>query len=307
MRIHGSGFRLELVTTLDGKASPDPFSVRVGALPLTTAVLRDSGLIEATLPDQLAPGVYPVTVSIGSRQAVLEGGVQVLAPIGLALQAPANLGSGQGQPFGLSVSSRATTPVRISLESAGLTPAGAAAMSALLLPSALQPEETVPVVGTLTSLRPAQGVNVRLAVAVGWSLGPLSGVVEASAPVVLEARAALSLSLSATPAARVSAGLQRLQLTLTASNTGGAGLTLNAVAAPSLLATGTAAATLATSSAPPGQTVIAGGTSQSFTWQYDVSGSGTLTFTGSASGVEQGSGAALTPPSVTQASGQVVS
>src|SRR5207248_5994674 len=101
----------------------------------------------------------------------------------------------------------------------------------------------------------------------------------------------VSLSQSASPA-QVSAGLQRVQVTLTATNTGGATLQLGSPSAPSVQTSGTAGAALATSPAPGGAT-LAAGAQQSFTWTYDVSGSGTLTFSASASGTDANSGTAV--------------
>src|SRR5207245_2310162 len=43
-------------------------------------------------------------------------------------------------------------------------------------------------------------------------------------------------------------------------------------------------------------TVLAGGASQTFSWQYDVSGSGTLAFAATASGTDADSGTPVSPP-----------
>lgn len=134
--------------------------------------------------------------------------------------------------------------------------------------------------------------------------GTLSPAPANTSSIVIEAPAGLSLSLVASPA-RVSAGLQRVQLTLTAKNPGGAGLRLDALPAPTVAVTGTAAATVATSPPPAGGTVLAGGSTQTFQWTYDVSGSGMLTFSAGASGTDADSGTAVQPAAVTAPTVQV--
>src|SRR5438128_2107061 len=126
----------------------------------------------------------------------------------------------------------------------------------------------------------------------GATLAPAAATTAANA---IEAPAALALSLAASPL-RVSAGLQRVQVALTATNTGGASLRLDPLPAPTVRATGSAAATLAVSPPSAGGTVLAGGASQTFSWKYDVSGSGTLTFAATASGTDADSGTPVNPP-----------
>ena len=116
-----------------------------------------------------------------------------------------------------------------------------------------------------------------------------------SSGIAIDAPAALALSLAASPA-RVSAGLQRVQLALTATNTGGASLRLDPLPAPTVRTSGSAAAALASAAPSTGGTVLPGGASQTFSWQYDVSGSGTLAFAATASGTDGNSGTAVSPP-----------
>ena len=126
----------------------------------------------------------------------------------------------------------------------------------------------------------------------GATLAPAAA---STAAIAIEAPAALALSLAASPL-RVSAGLQRVQVALTATNTGGASLRLDLLPAPTVRATGSAAAALAVSPPSAGGTVLAGGASQTFSWQYDVSGSGTLAFAATASGTDADSGTPVSPP-----------
>ena len=106
-----------------------------------------------------------------------------------------------------------------------------------------------------------------------------------SAPVTVQQPAGLSATASVTPPS-VSAGLQQLQFALNASNTGEAGLTFSALGAPAVTPTGTAAATLVSSPPSPAGSTLAGGSQRSFTWTYNVTGSGSLTFAASVGGTD---------------------
>jgi hypothetical protein len=126
----------------------------------------------------------------------------------------------------------------------------------------------------------------------------LTPAAASTAAIAIDAPAALALSLAASPS-RLSAGLQRVQLALTVTNTGGASLRLDPLPAPTLRTTGSAGATLASSPPPAGGTILAGGASQTFSWQYDASGSGTLAFAATASGTDGNSGTPVSPPAAT--------
>src|SRR5438067_12838309 len=70
VQVRGSGFHLAVTADLGAKAATSESIVLLaGDIPLQAPVLRGDGLIEATLPDTLAPGVYPVKLSLGSREA----------------------------------------------------------------------------------------------------------------------------------------------------------------------------------------------------------------------------------------------
>src|SRR2546423_7727596 len=61
VQVRGHGFRLKVVADLGARAATsESIALLAGAAPLHDPVLRDDGLIEATLPDTLAPGVYPI-------------------------------------------------------------------------------------------------------------------------------------------------------------------------------------------------------------------------------------------------------
>src|SRR5216683_1278121 len=295
--LHGTGFTAAVVTDLGKKtAAAAALSVRIGPAQLSNPVLRADGVIEATLPDTLAAGVYEVSVALGARQAFRSAALEVVPPIEVAIGAPTDLAFGEKRPFSLQVTSRAPSDVMLALDSMGVSPAGSATAFGVVLPALVGPQAPVKVFGELTSMNPAAAVNAVLAISVRWSLGPLSGTVDASAGlrVLGPAPAMLSLTASATPA-KVSAGLQRVSLALSLSNAGGAAVRLDALPDPTLSATGSAAATVA--SAPPSTagTLLAGGASATYTWQYDVSGSGALSFSASASGVDANSATALAP------------
>src|SRR5229473_3477122 len=294
--LHGTGFTA-VVTDLGKKtAAAAALSVRIGPAQLSNPVLRADGVIEATLPDTLAPGVYEVSVALGARQAFRSAALEVVPPIEVAIGAPTDLAFGEKRPFSLQVTSRAPSDVMLALDSMGVSPAGSAAALGVVLPALVAPQAPVNVFGELTSMNPAAAVNAALAISVRWSLGPLSGTVDASAGlrVLGPAPAMLSLTASATPA-KVSAGLQRVSLALSLSNAGGAAVRLDALPDPTLSATGSAAATVASAPASTAGTLLAGGASATYTWQYDVSGSGALSFSASGSGVDANSATALAP------------
>src|SRR5438128_5835886 len=129
----------------------------------------------------------------------------------------------------------------------------------------------------------------------GATLAPAAA---STAAIAIDAPAALALSLAASPL-RLSAGLQRVQVALTAANTGGASLRLDPLPVPSVRTSGSAAATLASSPPAGGGTMLAGGASQTFSWSYDVSGSGTLAFAAAASGTDGDSGTPVSAPAAT--------
>src|SRR5438874_955049 len=96
--LRGNGFRPGVVTDVDDKdATAEPLSLRIGETEIGNPVLRADGAIEAMLPDTLAPGVYEVSISLGLRHA---GGaaLQIVAPIEVTLEAPADLASGEERP-----------------------------------------------------------------------------------------------------------------------------------------------------------------------------------------------------------------
>ena len=294
--LHGTGFTA-VVTDLGKKtAAAAALSVRIGPAQLSNPVLRADGVIEATLPDTLAPGVYEVSVALGARQAFRSAALEVVPPIEVAIGAPTDLAFGEKRPFSLQVTSRAPSDVTLALDSMGVSPAGSATAFGVVLPALVGPQAPVKVFGELTSMNPASAVNAVLAISVRWSLGPLSGTVDGSAGLRLLglAPAMLSLTASATPA-KVSAGLQRVSLALSLSNAGGAAVRLDALPDPTLSATGSAAATVASAPASTAGTLLAGGASATYTWQYDVSGGGALSFSASASGVDANSATALAP------------
>src|SRR6202022_4453880 len=117
----------------------------------------------------------------------------------------------------------------------------------------------------------------------------------ATAPAVqVQAPAALSATAAASPA-RVSAGLQQVSFVLTLQNTGGAGVRLDALPAPVVTTGGTAAAALSSSPPSPAGDVLGGGATRTFTWVWNVSGSGTLGFSVSSSGTDTNAGTTIGP------------
>ena len=182
LRLRGDGFRPLVVTDLQGKnATAEALSVRVGPSELADAVLRPDGAIEATLPDTLVPGVYDISIALGRRQTLLGAAVQVVAPIAVTLFVPVDLASGEEQPFSIEVTSRAPSDVVLALDSLVMWPDGFAAADGLMVPVLVGALEPVKVFGKLTSKHPAVTEAAGLAVSVHWSLGPLSGRVDASA------------------------------------------------------------------------------------------------------------------------------
>jgi hypothetical protein len=144
-------------------------------------VLRPDGAIEATLPDTLPPGVYDLSIVLGRRQTIVGAAVQVVPPIEVTLSVPGDLASGEQRPFSFEVTSRAPSDVVLALDSLGMWPAGFAAASGLTVPVLVGPQGPVKVFGNLISMHPAATEAAGLAVSVRWSLGPLTGTVDASA------------------------------------------------------------------------------------------------------------------------------
>jgi len=197
LKIHGSGLRTELVTDLGGQtASADALSVTVGATPLKGAELAADGTIKVTLPDSIAPGVYQVSVSLGARHAQAATALEVVAPVELALQAPKDLASGEESQFSLQVTSRAPSDVGLAVDSLAAVPEGALEVGSFSLP-AMVGAEPVEVFGKLASMHPAGTADATLAVAIRWSLGPLTGTVDASAAVRAFGVPVLSASFAA--------------------------------------------------------------------------------------------------------------
>jgi len=79
------------------------------------------------------------------------------------------------------VTSRAPSDVVLALDSLGMWPDGFAAADGLMVPALVGPQEPVKVFGRLTSRHPAATEDAGIAVSVRWSLGPLTGSVDASA------------------------------------------------------------------------------------------------------------------------------
>src|SRR6266851_6722316 len=116
--LHGTGFTAAVVTDLGKKtAAAAALSVRIGPAQLSNPVLRADGVIEATLPDTLAAGVYEVSVALGARQAFRSAALEVVPPIEVAIGAPTDLAFGEKRPFSLQVTSRAPSDVMLALDS----------------------------------------------------------------------------------------------------------------------------------------------------------------------------------------------
>ncbi|MFH1538388.1 MAG: PQQ-binding-like beta-propeller repeat protein [bacterium] len=115
---------------------------------------------------------------------------------------------------------------------------------------------------------------------------PVSSTPTTSNNVTIQGAAALTSSISATPAT-VSSG-QTITVKMTVQNTGQAGA--NNVA-PSALTLGGTSSAAKVSGPTPASASIPGGGNQDFTWTYDAgSTSGTVNFTGNASGTDANSG-----------------
>ncbi|TMA33557.1 MAG: hypothetical protein E6J88_00720 [Deltaproteobacteria bacterium] len=196
--LHGSGFRVAVTADLGEKtASAEPIAAIAGTTPLETPVLRDDGLVEAVLPGSLEPGLYRVGLSLGTRQAGGDVAVEVVAPVEVGLQAPADLAAGDEREFSLQISSRAPSDVQLALDSAQVTPAQAAAVNGLSLPASLAPEQPLTLSARIASLRPLADTSATLEVAVRWTVGSVSGVARASAPLRAMGRPQLSVLLQA--------------------------------------------------------------------------------------------------------------
>ncbi|TMB10379.1 MAG: hypothetical protein E6J66_11960, partial [Deltaproteobacteria bacterium] len=196
--LKGAGFRVSVRSDLGAKTvTSDSISASAGPADLQSPVLRDDGLIDAVVPDTLEPGVWPVSLSIGGTAAGGTPALEVVAPIELALHAPADLASGESGALVLDVSSRAPTQVHVSLESQGVAPDGLAGISGLSLLSSLEADQTISLTASLDSLRSAAGGDTSIDVAVRWTLGPQTGVVHESAPLRALGQPALSASLDA--------------------------------------------------------------------------------------------------------------
>jgi hypothetical protein len=146
-------------------------------------------------------------------------------------------------------------------------------------------------VGTVSFTASATGRDGNSANAVAPAPAP-------AGPVTVQTSGALSLSIAASPT-QVSAGLQQVSVTLSATNTGGASVVLNALTMPSIAVSGTAAAAVVSSPASPAGSALTGGATRSFVWTYAISGSGTLSFTAGASGKEGNTGNTIAPTPIT--------
>jgi hypothetical protein len=129
------------------------------------------------------------------------------------------------------------------------------------------------------------------------TMKPSTGTVT-SASVQAQTPGNLVLTVAAAPA-RVSAGLQRASLTLTAKNSGGADVTLAALPSPTALTTGSAAVVVATQPASAAGLILHSGGSSDFIWTFDASGSGTVAWQASATATESNTGQTLAPAPVT--------
>src|SRR5205823_2268006 len=110
----------------------------------------------------------------------------------------------------------------------------------------------------------------------------------------------LAISAAAGPA-RLSAGLQRPSLTLTATNSGGADVVLADLPPPVAATTGSAAVAIVSQPASASGLVLHSGGSRDFTWTFDASGSGTVSWRASASATESNTGEMLAPAAASTA------
>src|SRR5205807_9116283 len=151
--------------------------------------------------------------------------------------------------------------------------------------------------GSLSLSGSASGTDANSATAL--AAGPM-----AAAAVTVQRPAGLTLSASLSPST-LSAGLQQLSLVLQATNPGEAGAVLAALPAPTMVKTGSASVSVVSNPPSAAGTVLAGGATRSFTWTYSVAGGGRLSFTASASGTDENSDPALTPPAAPAGSATV--
>jgi len=82
VRIQGSGFHLGLSTDFDHDTTTiETASASIGTMPLAGLALRGDDLVEGTVPSGMPLGTYDVTVTLGTRTAVLPGGFTVGAEV----------------------------------------------------------------------------------------------------------------------------------------------------------------------------------------------------------------------------------
>ncbi len=149
---------------------------------------------------------------------------------------------------------------------------------------------------------PATAQTLALAGSATWEDANVPGVFNntnlTAASIVVQQRAALAASFAAQPPATASVG-QPLALTVTVSNTAGAGgaAANNVTVTPSV--TGTLGATASCTTASPGASSIVGGASLPFTFTCTPLTTGTLTFTATVNGTAANTGAALTAAATT--------
>src|SRR2546425_7274909 len=131
------------------------------------------------------------------------------------------------------------------------------------------------------------------------SMTPSTGSIT-SATVEAQLAGMLVVSAVAGPA-RISAGLQRPSLTLTATNSGGADVVLSDLPPPVAATTGSAAVAIVSQPASTSGLVLHSGGSRDFTWTFDASGSGTVSWRASATATESNTGATLAPAAASTA------
>src|SRR3989441_2992253 len=126
------------------------------------------------------------------------------------------------------------------------------------------------------------------------SMTPSTGSIT-SATVEAQLAGMLVVSAVAGPA-RISAGLQRPSLTLTATNSGGADIVLSNLPPPVAVTTGSAAVAIVSQPTSSAGLVLPSGKNPDFTWAFDASGSGTGSLRAAASAPESNTGATPPPP-----------
>src|SRR5207248_11519644 len=99
--------------------------------------------------------------------------------------------------FSLQFSSRAPSAVQVAVDSVQVARAQAAAVNGLSLPASLAPEQPLTLSARIASLRPLADTSATLEVAVRWTVGSVSGVARASAPLRAMGRPQLSVLLQA--------------------------------------------------------------------------------------------------------------